>query len=195
MRHAGSWRRWRPEWNGPAREEANPFGDGIWSHHTLRVVAHAKSLATRLGADEEVVTLAALLHDYASIVGRPHAEHHTQGATLAEELLLSLGYAADHAAHVAQCILTHRASVPMEHASLEAQILASADAMAHFDNVPSLLHLAYTRRGLGTDEGAAWVLDKLARSWRKLLPEAQEMLAEQYAAIRRTLAVGQEASP
>ena len=169
------------------RQEANPFGYSIWPHHTIRVVAHAQALARRLGADEEIVTLAALLHDYASISGHPHDEHHLRGAHLATELLLARQYPEARAEHVAQCILTHRGSVPLPRESVEANILASADAMAHFDNVPSLLYLAYTKRGLDSDEGARWVLDKLARSWRKLLPEAQEMMRAKYEAIRRVL--------
>ena len=76
-------------------------------------------------------------------------------------------------------------SVPRN--TLEAEVVASADAMAHFTSVASLLHFAFAKRGLSVEEGSAWVLAKLARSWEKLRPEAQELVREKYDAIKMAL--------
>ena len=71
------------------RSSANKFGYGIWSHHIVSVVKYAKQLALLLGADEEVVELAALLHDYAGIKDSALAEeHHIHGAAEAERISL-----------------------------------------------------------------------------------------------------------
>ena len=166
----------------------NRFGYGIWTHHIVSVVQFGLELAALTGADAEIVELAALLHDYAGIKDVAlEPEHHRHGAALARGLLKTLDYPAERAEHVAACILTHRASQGLEPQTLEASVLASADAMAHIAQVPSLLYLAYVRKGLGVDEGAAWVGAKLGRSYQKLMPEAKTLIAERYRAALKVL--------
>ena len=70
----------------------------------------------------------------------------------------------------------------------EAICLASADAMAHIDQVPSLLYLVFVQMKMGIDEGTAWVREKLERSWGKLCPEARGMMQEKYEAAQKLLA-------
>lgn len=166
----------------------NAFGYGIWSHHILSVLAFGKKLADVTGADLEIVELAALLHDYAGIkdVGLEPG-HHRHGAALARELLTALGYPEARTERVAACILTHRASQKLKPETLEARVLASADGVAHIAQMPSLLHLAYVRKGLGVDEGAVWVRAKLGRSYRKLMPEAKMLIGERYEAALKIL--------
>ena len=110
----------------------------------MSVVQFGRELAAVTGADGEIVELAALLHDYAGIKDVAlEPDHHLHGAALARDLLNALGYPAEQTERVAVCILTHRASWKLKPQSLEARVLASADAAAHILQVPSLLHLAY----------------------------------------------------
>lgn len=88
---------------------------------------------------------------------------------------------------VKRCILSHRASVPTLRRSLEAQCLADADAMAHIEQVPSLLFYVFVQRHMDIINGTQWVREKLERSWTKLSQQAQDMMAEQYQAALRTL--------
>ena len=174
---------------------ANTFGYGIWTHHLVSVMQFGRELAALTGAEGEIVELAALLHDYAGIKDVAlEADHHLHGAVLARDLLSALGYPAEQTERVAACILTHRASQQLkpqlEPQTLEARVVASADAAAHILQVPSLLHLAYVRKGLGIDEGAAWVRAKLERSYQKLLPEAKMLLEGRYLGALRTLDAG-----
>lgn len=167
---------------------ANIFGYGIWTHHIREVVRLSEDLLAEFGADEEVVTLAALLHDYASVKDeRFYAEHHVYGPLEAEHLLTSLSYPPSRIDAVKRCIAEHRGSVRGERTTPEARCLASADALAHIHNVPSLLYFAYVHKRLGIDEGATWVREKLARSWRKLEPSVRERSKERYEAALRTL--------
>lgn len=46
--------------------------------------------------------------------------------------------------------------------------VADADVIYHFDNVPSLLYLAYVYKKLGIDEERKFVKNKLIRSFEKL---------------------------
>ncbi len=168
--------------------ETNCFGYGIWTHHILRVVEHGQRLADRCGADAEIVVIAALLHDYASIKDiELAATHHLHSALEADKLLTALGYPPEQIEQVKDCILSHRASVPMVRRSVEAQCLADADAIAHIEQVPSLLFYVFVQRQMAIAPGTQWVRDKLERSWGKLSRQAQDMMAEQYEAAVRTL--------
>ena len=60
------------------KKETNKYGYGIWSHHIVLVVKYGKLLAQKLEADPEIVEIAALLHDYASIKEESlTSEHHS----------------------------------------------------------------------------------------------------------------------
>lgn len=164
------------------------FGYGIWTHHVTRVVAHGKRLAEMWGADPEIVEIAALLHDYASIKDAAlSADHHIHGAVEAGKLLTCFHYPPERIQAVQECITAHRGSVPGERKHVEAECLANADAMAHIEQMPALLALAFCQRGMGIDQGMAWVSAKLERSWDKLHPDVQEMVRVQYQAALTTL--------
>jgi putative nucleotidyltransferase with HDIG domain len=170
------------------KSDSNKYGYGIWSHHIVYVVKFAKKLAEKLNADTEIVEIAALLHDYAGIKDSSMTEeHHIYGAVEADRILNEFNYPQDRIQRVKDCIITHRGSVPMERLTAEAECIASADAMTHVLQVPSLLHLAYVNHGMGIDEGKEWVLSKIERSMRKLCPEAREMIYEQYLKVKEVL--------
>lgn len=171
-------------------KDTNIFGYGIWTHHIVQVVENGKRLAGMFDADPEIVEIAALLHDYASVKDRSlHKEHHVHSQVEAEKILSELGYPQERIEAVKHCIAAHRGSVPKKRESAEAECLANADAVTHLEQVPSLLHLAFVRRGMEIDAGSEWVRKKLRRSWRKLAPEVQEMMRARYEAALETLTV------
>jgi len=168
--------------------ESNIFGYGIWTHHILSVVAYGKQLADILGADANIVEIAALLHDYASIKDQAmYEDHHLHGPYEAEKLLQEQNYPRATILAVKECIASHRGSIRAEQRTNEAICLASADAMAHIAQVSSLLYLAYVQHHMTIDEGSKWVQEKLRRSWNKLCPEARELMQEQYQAALKIL--------
>jgi uncharacterized protein len=170
------------------RKDTNAYGHGSWSHHILTVVKYSKMLAKKLNADIEIVEIAALLHDYASVVNKEWMpEHHIHSARLAEEILRKHRYPENKIKKVKHCIISHRASKQIPRESIEAKIVASADALAHFDKVNSLLYFVFIHQKMNIDEGTKWVLAKLERSWKKLIPEAKEMVREKYKAIKIAL--------
>lgn len=170
------------------KSDSNVFGYGIWSHHIVYVVKYAKELAEKLGADLEIVEISALLHDYAGIKDRIMIEeHHIHGTTEAERILLEFNYPREKIEKVKDCIMSHRGSVTMKRLTIEAECIASADAMSHIFQVPSLLYLAYVSHGLGIDEGKVWVLKKIERSMNKLCPEAKEIVQEHYLKVKEIL--------
>ena len=173
-----------------SKKDTNVFGYEGWTYHVTIVVKYAKLLAERLGADKEIVEISALLHDYASVKDSSmYKEHHIYGAIEAERILQGFNYPEDRITRIKECIIQHRGSVILEKTTKESICVASADAMAHIDQVPSLLHLAYCKRKMEISEGAKWVSEKLERSWKKLCPEAKEIIKDKYECAKIVLNV------
>lgn len=78
------------------------------------------------------------------------------------------------------CIRNHRGSVTLEKNSIEEVCIADADAISHFDSIPSLLYLAYVQKGMGIEEGQRFVKDKLTRSFQKLSAEIKSYYQDKF---------------
>lgn len=157
----------------------------FWKDHTESVVKHAKNLAKQLGADEEVVEVAAWLHDISRIKAMDEG-HHIYGAEEAGKVLQGLGYAADKIEAVKACILTHSSDENYPPQTLEAKIIASADALPVFDDFLSVVLLA---NKIHPDNPRAWLLDRYEKSWGKMMPEAKALVEEKYNAVMVLLSV------
>jgi len=158
----------------------NKFGIGCY-YHIEAVVENAKILADKFGANKEIVTIAAWLHDIASITDYSLYEmHHIYGAEIAEELLTKFNYEQNKIDLVKECIKNHRGSINNEKFTIEERCVADADAISHFDNIPSLLYLAYVNKNMGIEEGKDFVKNKLERSYNKLSDESKNYYLEKY---------------
>lgn len=150
------------------KQNTNQFGMGCY-YHIEAVVRNAALLAEQYGADKEVVMIAAWLHDIASVTDKAlYREHHIYGAEMARGILEEFQYEEKKIALVQACIRNHRGSVCNAKSSVEELCVADADAISHFDSVPSLLYMAYVRKGMTIEEGRDFVKGKLERSFRKL---------------------------
>nr|WP_296009174.1 HD domain-containing protein [uncultured Blautia sp.] len=157
-------------------------------YHIRAVADNAAKLAKQFGADEEVVIIAAWLHDVASITDyNLYEEHHIHGAKMAKEILEKFDYDKEKTAQVQSCVLNHRGSISGERLSLEELCVADADAISHFDNVPSLLYLAYVKRNLDIDEGKEFVKAKLMRSYEKLSEESKIFYRDKFEQVMSIL--------
>ncbi len=170
------------------KQKTNYFGYGAWTYHILYVVKYAKLMAEKFGADEEIVEVAALLHDYASVKDyKLYKDHHLHGAELAEQILKEFDYPQDKIEQVKHCILCHRGSKPAQKLTKEALCVADADSLAHFDSISSLFCLAFSRHKMNVDEANNWLMGKLERSWNKLSPQAKEIVKDKYEASKLLL--------
>lgn len=168
----------------------NPFGEGIWSNHILEVVKFTEILATESGAERDIAILAALLHDYAGIVDRAlYEDHHHHGACMAKSMLIGLGYPADRAQRVSDAILTHRGSKKMPPKTLEARIVANADALAHIYQWQSLVLYAEEKRGLDVYQSRRFVYEKLTRSWQKMHSTIKKLFEPYYIEVIQALSL------
>lgn len=165
----------------------NKFGMGCY-YHIEAVVKNSELLAEKYGADKEVVMIAAWLHDIASVTDYALYEmHHIHGAEMAYDILTEWNYDKEKIALVQACIRNHRGSVSADRNSVEEVCVADADAISHFDSVPSLLYLAYVERGMTIEEGKEFVKRKLERSFQKLSPTSREFYQEKYLQVMSVL--------
>lgn len=121
---------------GTVRREARRLmKDGRGSHgfdHIRRVLNLCRRLGRAVGADLEILTLAALLHD----IGREEEDsnggrscHAETGAAMAAELLKKRGARPALVRKVRDCVRQHRYRGDAEPVSLEAKILYDADKL------------------------------------------------------------------
>ncbi len=166
----------------------NFFGMGCY-YHMKAVVKNAILLSDQFGADTEVVIIASWLHDVASITDYDlYEEHHIHGTKIAFEILKSLNYSSEKIEKVQKCILNHRGSISQEKSSIEEVCVADADAISHFDSLPSLFYLAYEKRHYGIEEGIEFVRNKLKRSYNKLSPNSKKVFEDKYKTTMEILA-------
>lgn len=162
--------------------ETSKYGSDVYYFHFLPAAEYAQTLALQLHADEEVVVLAALLHDIGAIMyGREH--HHVTGAQIAEQKLKEFGYAAEKIEKVKKCILHHRGSIPSPSESVEEQIIKDVDGMDAFDRLPGLFRAAYVYEGLSEAEARTSVRKKLANCYEKLSLSARILVEDKFRAV------------
>ena len=174
-------------------ENSKRMGYNSWEEHIKYVVKNALYLAIKYKADLEIVELAALLHDIAVVsnVG-DREEHHINGAIIAEELLTKYNYPKDKIERVKQCILTHSAIDGIKRNTIEEEIIADADVIAHFDTLPGLFFVAYKRLNLNINEASLWVKKKLENDYNKLSNRTKLELKDKYENIMKVLFVEDE---
>jgi len=164
----------------------NEAEEDDWKYHIVPVVNYAKKLAEKMKVDQEIVELAALLHD----IGRlkfGDKDHEITGAPEAEKILKAHHYPQAVIDEVRHCVESHRGSKTVPPNTIPAKIIANADAMAHFDVLPLFF---YWRSKKGDfEEALKWVEAKIERDWTKkiTLPVAKEMMKAKYAAIKLIL--------
>lgn len=151
-----------------------------WRHHFLPVVRYAKQLAHQVGADLEVVELAAWLHDFTRIQGDDE-DHHLSGAEEARKLLEGLHYDQAKIEEVCHCILSHRGSDDFPARTIEAKIVASADAMAHIGYAPTALFSVKRKK---VAKAVKLIRKRAKRNWRKIMREGREIIQPQYTALK-----------
>lgn len=156
-----------------------------WNNHIRLVYENAHKLAVERNADVEIVDLAAILHDVARVMHYgPIEEHNVYGAEVAEKILKKYDYPQDRIEFVKKCVYNHIDN-PKE--SVEEEIIADADVLAHFDNLSMLYYISLGKRKMPFAEGKAFVKDKLEFDYKKLSSYGKEKFKDRYDHIMQTL--------
>ena len=157
-----------------------------WKNHIESVVKYSKVLAKKLGADEEICEISAWLHDISKMKGKK--DHHVNGAKEAGEILRKYNYPERKIKQVQHCILTHTSDKNYTPKTIEAKIVASADALSMFDNPLWLFYKYFVIRKESVEQCRNALLTKFQKGWNKLLvPEAKEIAKEKYEALNLIL--------
>ncbi len=164
---------------------SNAYGMGAWDHHIELVYKIATKICYEYGANYDIVALAALLHDIASVTDKSYTdEHHIIGAKIAEELLSRYKIPKEDIELIKKCILNHRGSRLVKKTTPEEICIADADAMAHLYSIPSLLRMVYVEKNMSIDDGAEFVYSKLQRSYNKLSEKGKEIILPHFEATK-----------
>ena len=159
-----------------------------YKYHILPVVKNALFLAKKLNANLEVVEIASYLHDIGRVIKREQFvkenKHHITGAEETKRILQELGYDEELIKKVEHCILTHRGRKGPNPETVEAEIVACADAMAHFDTFLDMFYF-FLKSTNSFEDAVNEIEKKMDRNWNKklTLPEAKEMVRTKYEAI------------
>jgi uncharacterized protein len=103
---------------------------GAWGiNHTRRLLHLVELIGREQAYDEEIVWLAAHLHDWGAYShwAQEGVDHAVRSTQVAETFLAELGYPADRARRVLECIATHHSCGPDR--GLEAVLLSDADIL------------------------------------------------------------------
>ncbi|HSX00387.1 MAG TPA: HD domain-containing protein [Patescibacteria group bacterium] len=144
------------------------WADWLWQNHVWLVAQYARQLAEQHGANGELAEASAWLHDIAdTCMSRFDDTHEAVTLRIARDLLAESGYAeADIAVIVDDAILLHGCHEGRRPASMEGQILATADALAHL-KTDFYVYAAWALGHEGKDLASvkAYVLQKSARDF------------------------------
>lgn len=127
--------------------------------HIDRVLYIALDIARcEKNADRDILIAACLLHDIARPLQAKDERvcHARAGAQMAYAFLLQNGWREDRAAHVRDCIRTHRFRIDDTPATIEAKILYDADKL----DVTGALGVARTLQYGGSMQEPLYVLDE-----------------------------------
>lgn len=164
------------------KKPGSKYKHDFYLFHLTPMYNYARKLSEEKKADTKVVELAALLHDIGAIVyGREN--HHISGAEIAENKLRELGCSEEQIGQVKKCIINHRGAVNLEKKSIEEQIIADADAIATFDNIPGIFKAAFVYENQSQIQAKESTRQKLENCWKKLsLEESRKLIKPKYEA-------------
>ena len=169
--------------HGACQRDENVFGPAFFDQHLVVVAECAARLGGALGADLEVLELAAYLHDISAVLDvNTMLDHPRLSADCATGLLLARGYPEDRVSMVARAIASHSDPLPMGSASPEAISISNADAVARILRPAYWMYFAFVVRKLSFEEGRQWLRRLLEKQWSALIEPATELVATEYAA-------------
>ncbi len=159
--------------------------------HVMLVARYAEEIAEKVGADKEIVILAALFHDIARAWGvNKNPALMEESLKKAEEMMKKYSYLNSQIQKVKEAILYHSCRKKLPQVE-EGRVLATADALAHFLSefyliLPVNCWLTAVK---GFEEYREWALEKIERDFHKKIfyDEYREKVRKNYEALKTVL--------
>jgi len=171
-------------------KESKYLDDWFYKDHILEVEKQACWLCEIYPeANQEVVLLSVWLHDIGRIEKGMDDGHEGYAYAKALELMPQYGYNEEITLLVAKSCQTHRAEGGLIPESIEAKILATADALSHFYNLIYLKVFEHYRENKSFKEAVEILKKKIERDFNKKLffPEAKEKVHNYYKSWNKIL--------
>jgi uncharacterized protein len=168
--------------------DKNVFGTAFFDQHVLVVREYSGLLARALGADPEIVELAAYLHDMAAVQDFTTLPRHpAAGAGIAQRVLQEHGYPPERIERVTRCVMSHSSPVQMGSGLPEEVCLSNADAMSQIAKPVYWLYYAFRVRQFGFAEGKEWLRQRVESNWVALIPPARDIIEREHRQVREFL--------
>jgi putative nucleotidyltransferase with HDIG domain len=146
---------------------ATDWADWLYAHHVFVVADFAVEVASEVGARADLARAAAMLHDIADVrVKRRDAHHEAESLKIARELMKECDFGDEEIAVVVDdAIALHSCRDGKRPASLEGQVLATADSLAHL-KTDFYVHAVWAlAKEMTLGEVKAWALKKIPRDY------------------------------
>lgn len=169
---------------------SHDFSQWSWANHVPLVAEKALDLAQKLSADVDIAVAGALLHDFGdAFVYRFDSTHEMVSEKESTRVMKQAGYTDEQIAVVLTDVIPphscHDDNLPQ---TLEAQILATADAWAHLSS-DFYLQFAWKHlpEGKTFPEFVTWAREKIERDYRRKIffDEVRDELADRYNALTK----------
>lgn len=171
-----------------------PFAKWMWAHHLQFVAKKAEQFAVRFGANADLAVAGAWLHDFGDVFVLRHDPLHEETSKLeAIKILQQVDFTKIEIKNIIeQVIAPHSCYENALPSTLEGQVLATADALAHLQT-DFYLHFAWLN--LPDDstypEFVLWANQKMDRDfYNKIFFEpVREEVREKYLALKKVFAI------
>jgi uncharacterized protein len=132
------------------------------------------------------VELASYLHDFTTIHDFEHInDHPIKGAKVADDLLRQFNYSDEIIGKVKDAILYHSKPQNAKNISLEAICLSNADAMSLLAKPLFWLYFGYAVKKRNYNDSIQSYVSWMEDNWKSMIEPAKEMMAEEYAFIKK----------
>lgn len=173
---------------GECRSEKNAFTPAFFEEHLSVVARYATELARILGADVEIVQLAAWLHDLAAIQDfAALPKHPALSVKIARRMLQDRGYPSERIERVAACIALHSAPVQIGAGAMEEVCVSNADAISQIVKPTYWHYYVFRIRQFSFSEGRDWLRQRVESHWAALIPQARTIVDTQYRVVTESL--------
>jgi putative nucleotidyltransferase with HDIG domain len=167
---------------------ADPWTSWSYPNHVLIVAKNADKVAKEQGANIEQCVSGALLHDIAdAVMPRSSKDHEKESLRIANEILEKCGYTEKECSFIVSEIITPHSCSHTIPTTLEGKVLATADAMAHFQK-DFFIYAAWHHFGDKDNITSfkEWVLTKIDKNFFKKIffDEYRKEIESEYKALK-----------